>query len=117
MLLTCVTHTLPLITRSPCVEIALRIPHVSVCVFRLENSRKYCRNLVLLLYRKLCVENMLYLPTGYSHHSTKVELSLYRSFQMRLSYIKECLPHYRAIKRVGQIEHMTQFLYTYVCQI
>ena len=32
MLLTCVTHTLP---RSSCVESALRIPHVSVCVFHL----------------------------------------------------------------------------------
>ena len=81
MLLTCVTHALSLITRSSWVESAYWIPHVSVCVFHLVNRRKYCRNLVLLLYRKLCVGNLLFLPIRYSYHSTKVELSLHRSFK------------------------------------
>jgi len=35
MLLTYVMDTFPLITRSPCVESALRIPQVSVCVFQI----------------------------------------------------------------------------------
>jgi hypothetical protein len=94
MLLTCVMHTLPLITRSSWVESALRITHVSVCVFHLVNSRKQCRNFVLLLYRKPCVGNLLFLPFRYSYHSTKVKISMYRSFQKRLSYIKLCVSLY-----------------------
>ena len=70
MLLTCIMQTLPLITHSSCVESALRIRRVSVSVFHLVNSRKYCRILVMLLYTKLCEKSLLFLPIRYIYSST-----------------------------------------------
>jgi len=81
----------------------MQIPHVSASVFHLVKQWEG-----LLTLR---VVNLLFLLIRHSHHSTKVELFLYRSFRKRLSYIKECVSHYRAQTRIGEMEHMTQGLY------